>query len=220
MSIMTMSLPANQLSKNGTGHMLLLKHKCKSIGVFIVHIGKHTHLDTEMEEQFSSNQVAVCHYSCQKATRLQRATLTLDAVFQSWIFFSILYYGYYNQHIISFNVHLNFKITLSFFLFPVNLFVNHCFFLYLFPHMCIMVYYGCFRGRQLISLFYPSIVSIISKLQDKSGGSKHQSTFCFFQNNLISILSFHLKDSYLILQYNFSYINTSDIFIRYFFHPD
>lgn len=62
------------------------------------------------------------------------------------------------------------------------------------------VCYGCFGGwRQFISLFYPSVVSSVSKMQR-------------FYRSLI----FHFKHMCLVLQNDFSFINTRELLITLF----
>lgn len=64
MSIMTMSLPANQLSKMGQGILTETPVQvfwCIYCACRQIHKCTHARLDAEMEEQFSSNKVAVCY---------------------------------------------------------------------------------------------------------------------------------------------------------------
>lgn len=80
MSIMTMSLPANQLSKMGqdTHTQTHASLWC----IYTTHEHTHTHLDAEVEEQFSSYWVVLGYYSCQKATVLDGVILAPGPMFK------------------------------------------------------------------------------------------------------------------------------------------
>lgn len=82
---------------------------------------------------------------------------------------------------------------------------------------CIM---GDLMVTQLISLLYPSIVSNVSKVNNKSGGSTHQPIFCYLYSDLITVLISHFKCRCLILQYDTSHINTSDNLSHFFSQAD
>lgn len=73
--------PSQPALKNGAGHTH--SNTCKSlVHLYYTRAHTHTHLDAEVEEQFSSYWVVLGYYSCQKATVLDGVILAPGPMFK------------------------------------------------------------------------------------------------------------------------------------------